>query len=138
PGGRLLITVPSEYFDNDSFYQKLFKAFRFNQAAQWYNRSLNFVSKHYHVNDHGTWEMWFNKAGLKLESSEYILGRKAFYAFERWLIPAIPSKIWKVLFKRWVLLPRFWAPGFFNWWFKGLLKEKDEKGACYFLVAKKP
>jgi SAM-dependent methyltransferase len=138
PGGRLITTVPSEYWDLDSFYQKVFNAIGFNQAAQWYNRALNQVSKHYHVNGLGVWKGRFKKAGLKLETAEFIVPIRAFHAFERWFIPAIPSKIWKALFKRWVLLPRFWAPRFFNWWFKGLLKEKYEKGACYFLVIRKP
>ncbi len=138
PGGRLLTSVPSEYWDKDSFYQKIFKAIGFNQAAQWYNRVLNKVSKHFHVNEKEVWEKCFQKAGLKLNSGEYIIPMNVFYVFERWFIPAIPSKIWKALFKRWVLLPRFWAPGFFNWWFKDLLKEEDSKGACYFFIARKP
>ncbi len=139
PGGRLLITVPSELWDTDSFYQRIFNAVGFNKAAQWYNRSLNKVFKHYHVNDLEVWKKRFKKAGLKLESSEYIVPMRTYYAFERWYPAAIPSKIWKVLFKRWVLLPRFWAPGFFNWYFKDVLAKSDNsKGVGYFLVAKKP
>ena len=138
PGGRLITSVPSELWDNDSFYQKVFNAVGFNQAAQWYNRTLNKVSKHYHVNDLEVWKKRFKKAGLKLESAEYIVPMRAFHTFERWFIPAVPSKIWKALFKRWVLLPRFWAPGFFNWYFKDLLANPDNsKGAGYYLVAKK-
>ena len=138
PGGRLITSVPSEYWDGDSFYQKVFNAVGFNQAAQWYNRVLNHVSKHYHVNDLKTWSQRFKKAGLKLRTSEYIVPIPVFHTFERWFIPAIPSKIWKALFKRWVLLPRFWAPGFFNWWFKDLLKADWDKGACYYFVVTKP
>jgi SAM-dependent methyltransferase len=138
PGGRFLTTVPSEYWDNDSFYQKIFKAVGFNQAAQWYNRVLNKVSAHYHVDDWKTWEGRMKKAGLKLEVKEYLIPIRTFYAFERWFLPAIPSKINKALFKRWVLLPRFWAPGFFNWWFKDLLKAEDKIGAGYYLAARKP
>ncbi len=137
PGGRLIITVPSECFDNDSFFQKIFKAVGFNQAAQWYNRALNLIAKHYHVRDQKSWKKWFEKAGLKLEKSEYIMGLKAYHAFERWLIPAIPSKFWKAWFKRWVLLPRFWVPPVAKWWFKDLMTETESKGVCYFFVARK-
>lgn len=138
PGGRLITSVPSEYWDADSFYQRIFNAVGFNQAAQWYNRVLNKVSKHYHVNDRKTWEKRFKKAGLRLQVCEYTVPIRVFHTFERWFLPAIPSKIWKALFKRWVLLPRFWAPGFFNWWFKDLLKEKFDKGACYYFIVTKP
>jgi hypothetical protein len=133
-----LTTVPSECFDNNSFYQKIFNSVGFNQASQWYNRTLNKISKHYHVNDLEVWKKRFKKAGLKLESAEYVVPLAAFHAFERWLTPATPSKIWKALFNRWVLLPRFWAPSFFNWHFKDLLARSDNTmGAGYFLVARK-
>jgi SAM-dependent methyltransferase len=138
PGGRFITTVPSEYWDKDSFYQKIFNAVGFNQASQWYNRVLNKVSAHYHVDDWKTWEKRIQEAGLKLEHKEYIIPIHTFYTFERWFLPAIPSKIWKALFKRWVLLPRFWAPIFFKWWFKNLLKEEDKIGAGYFLIVRKP
>jgi SAM-dependent methyltransferase len=138
PGGRFITTVPSELWDNDSFYQKIFKAVGFNQGAQWYNRVLNKVSVHYHVDDREIWKNRIEKAGLKMETSEYIVPIRVFHSFERWFLPAIPSKIWKALFKRWVLLPRFWAPGFFNWWFKEELKEESGPGAGYFFVARKP
>jgi ubiquinone/menaquinone biosynthesis C-methylase UbiE len=138
PGGRLLTTVPSEYWDGDSFYQRVFNGVGFNQAAQWYNRTLNKVSKHYHVDDSKVWKKRIEKAGLKLQKSEYMIPIRTFHSFERWFIPAIPSKIFKALFKRWLLWPRIWEPSFFSWWFKDLLKAEDKIGACYFLVAIKP
>lgn len=137
PGGRFLISVPSEYWNADSFYQKVFNSIGFDRMSQWYNRTLNFVSKHHHVNNLSTWKTRFKKAGLNFEYSEYLIPIPVFHAFERWFLPAIPSKIWKALFKRWVLLPRFWAPPFFNWWFKNLLKLESKTGACYFLIARK-
>ncbi len=138
PGGRVITTVPSEIWDNDSIYQKFFRAFGFDDAAEWYNRKINQVSKHYHVDEKKIWEERFRKAGLKLVTAEYLMPPKVYHTFERWFVPAAPSKIWKALFKRWVLLPRFWIPGFFNWYFKDLLKEEAPTGCCYYLVAKKP
>jgi hypothetical protein len=137
PGGRVITTVPSEVWNEDSFYQKFFQAVGFNQAAQWYNRKINDVSRHFHVDPKTVWAARFKKAGLRLVSAEYLIPPRVFHTFERWFIPAAPSKVWKALFKRWVLLPRFWAPPFFNWWFKDLLKEEAPTGACYYLVAKK-
>jgi SAM-dependent methyltransferase len=138
PGGRLLTTVPSEYWNDDSFYQWIFRSLGMNWAARWYNGALNWAAKHFHVDERQVWEKRFEHAGLRTVSAEYVIPRRVFHAFERWLLPAAPSKLWKALFKRWVLLPRFWVPGVFRWWFKGLMEEKDDKGVCYFLIAMKP
>lgn len=141
PGGLMITTVPSELWDADSFYQRIFKAVGFNAGAQWYNRVLNKVSKHYHVNDLETWKKRLKKAKLQLVTAEYIVPMKTYYTFERWFLPAIPSKLWKALFKRWLLFPalRGWAPGFYNWYFKDLLAKSDNSnGAGYYIVARKP
>jgi len=139
PGGRVITTVPSEVWDKDSLWQRVFRASGFEEGAQWYNRKINVISKHHHVDEKKVWEARFKKAGLKLVTAEYLMPTEAYHTFERWFIPAIPSKIWKALFKKWVLLPRFWAPGFFNWYFRDLLKkEVTTVGCCYYLVAKKP
>jgi len=139
PGGTVVTTVPSEIWDNDSFYLKFFKVFGFNEGAQWYNRKINQIFRHYHVDEKGIWEKRLRKAGFKLVTAEYLIPAPVYHSFEKWFIPAIPSKIWKSLLKRWLLFPasRVWAPGFFNWWFRDLLKLESGKGVCYYLVAKK-
>lgn len=137
PGGRLIITVPSEQFNNNTFYQRVFNAIGFNQTAQWYNRSLNKIFKHYHVNNLITWKRWFEQSGFMLETAEYIVEIKIFHAFEKLLLPAMISKLWKKLFNRWVLWPRYWLSRVAQNWFRQLLMESDLKGACYFFVVKK-
>ncbi len=139
PGGIVVTTVPSEIWDSGSYYLKFFRWFGFNEAGQWYNRKLNQVFRHYHVDEKKVWATRFRKAGFKLVKAEYLIPEQVHHTFERWFIPAIPAKIWKSLFKRWILIPasRFWAPGFFNWWFRDMLKLEGEKGVCYYLVARK-
>ncbi|HET9869971.1 MAG TPA: class I SAM-dependent methyltransferase [bacterium] len=137
PGGRLLLTVPSEYYNRDSFYQRLFQGLGFNQAAQWYNRSLNRVFKHYHVHGWRAWERKLHAKGLVLEKAEYIMPRKAFRLYDQLLMLAVPGKILRALTGRWVLWPRPWLPGILAPLVRGFLTEQDDKGIVYFIVARK-
>jgi SAM-dependent methyltransferase len=138
PGGRLFITVPSEYWNSESYFSGIFKSLGLDFAARLYHRLLDKASKHFHVDDQSVWKNRFGRAGLKMTGADYLISPRVLHVFERWLVTAIPSKICKALFKRWALLPRFWAPGFYNWWFKGMLEEESNKGVCYFLTAVKP
>jgi SAM-dependent methyltransferase len=137
PGGRLMITVPSEYFSLSSFYQKWFKNFGLPNLSQSYIDGLNRIFKHHHVNHSKVWEIRFKKAGLKMEKARYFIPIPAFHSYERWLVPALPSKIWKLLFGRWVLLPRFWAKWLVPALVRKALMSKGEEGAAYFLIARK-
>ena len=137
PGGRLLITVPSEYYNRDSFYQRLFKAVGFNQAAQWYNRSLNHIFKHYHVYGSASWTRKFEAHGMRLETADYIMSRKAFRAYDRLLIFAVGGKLLKAFLGRWVLFSRPWLAKLLPPLFQRVLEAEDEKGVVYFMVARK-
>jgi len=137
PGGRLMMTVPSEYYNRDSFYQKLFEAAGFNQAAQWYNRSLNHVFKHYHVYGKKLWAKKFEAHGLILEKVEYIMSRRAFRVYDRFLIAAVWGKFLKAFCGRWVLIPRVWLPKVLLPFFRNTLNEQDQKGIVYFMIVRK-
>ena len=67
---------------------------------------LNQTFKHYHVDDAETWKKRLKKAGLKMEKADYIIPLKTFHTYERWMILAFPSKVFKKLFGRWVFGPR--------------------------------
>lgn len=73
-----------------------------------------------------------------MTKSEYLIPRKSFNTYLRWLIPAAPSKLWKFLFGKWILIPRGWLAGFFADWFEKELNYNDEMGVCYFLIVEKP
>jgi len=137
PGGRLLMTVPSEYYNRDSFYQRLFKAAGFNRAAQWYNRSLNHVFKHYHVLGRAVWEKKLKAHGLDLIRADYIMSREAFRAYDRLLVLAIAGKFFRALTGRWVLFPRPWMAWGLPPLLGKLLRVKDDKGIVYFIEARK-
>jgi hypothetical protein len=98
---------------------------------------INWLFKHYHVDSSAVWKKRMKKAGLELVTVEYLIPRKAYHAFEGWLYFALPSKVWKVLFGRWTIFPRWWQLWFAPKWFAGAFREQEDRGVCYFLVAKK-
>ncbi len=137
PGGRLLMTVPSEYYRTDSSYHKFFLSVGCNQAAQWYGRALNRAFKHHHLDGAQIWRTRCARAGLTVDGAEYLMNRRAFHAYEKLLILALPAKIWKRLFGRWVLWPRPWLARYLPNRFEKILSETDDKGVVYFISATK-
>ncbi len=137
PKGRLLITVPSECYNNDSFFRGLLTAVGLPGLGKLYIDKLNQVFKHFHVDDAKTWERRLKKAGLKMEKADYIIPVKTFHVYERWMMLAFPSKILKKLLGRWVVGPRWPVIAFATNWFRKPLNADGGPGACYFIIARK-
>jgi SAM-dependent methyltransferase len=137
PGGHLMITVPSECFNTQSFFGGIARVLGLGSFEKVYIGGLNKIFKHHHVNDARIWRKRLKKAGLQLVETEYFVSITAFHAYERWLIPSLPSKFYKLLFGRWVITPRIltraWAPGLL----RKSLSSKTDQGAAYFLKARK-
>lgn len=137
PGGRLMITVPSECFSHDSFFRRTLQRIGLGGLGRWYVDRLNAVFKHYHVDDAETWRKRLRKAGLRVQKCDYLVPMKTFHTYERWIAPAMPAKIWKALFGRWVLGPREPVKWFALWWLKEDLNAEGTPGAAYFILAKR-
>jgi ubiquinone/menaquinone biosynthesis C-methylase UbiE len=137
PGGRLIITVPSECFSTRSSFQSWFRLMGLEVLSQSYIDGLNKVFKHYHVDDAKTWGGRFKKAGFKMEKAEYFMPLESFHTYEKWLLPAFPAKICKVLFGRWVITPRFWVKWLVPPLVRRSLEREGGKGAGYLLIARK-
>ncbi len=137
PKGRLMITVPSECYTNDSYFRGVLTAMGLGWLGKWYIDSLNKTFKHFHVDDAETWRKRLKKAGLKMEKADYIIPLKTFHTYERWMILAFPSKILKALLGRWVIGPRGPVKWFATNWLRGPLNADGKPGACYFIIARK-
>jgi len=137
-GGTFMFTVPSEYYSRSLFGDKVLRFLGLPGLGQKYVDFVNGTFKHFNINSHEVWESRLQKAGLRMEHYEYLISPGAMQQHERWFLPAIPSKIWKRLFGRWVIFPRFFMIWFAPKWFKKSLESNDDKGVCYFIVAKKP
>jgi SAM-dependent methyltransferase len=137
PGGRLMFTVPSEYYSSHSYFRGLLAGVGLARAGKWYIDRLNGVFKHFHVDDAKTWGERLRKAGLRMEKAETVVPLKAFHAYERWLPLAVPSKAWKALFGRLVFGPRGPVKRLALNRLKDALNAAGGPGACYFIVARK-
>jgi len=136
PGGRLLITVPSEQY-NHPYFRNLMDKMGLGWLGERYMNGLNKVFKHFHVDDAATWKKRLAKAGLKVVVADYIVPLPAFEVYERWMLLAFPSKILKVLTGRFVFGPRGPVKWFASWWLRKPLNATGDPGACYFIAAKK-
>ena len=137
PGGRFYLTVPSECFNENSYFKDLLGRSDFPGLGEKYLTGLNRIFKHHHVDKASVWEKRLRKAGFKMERAEYSIPLEAFHVYERWLIPAFPAKILKLLWGRWVIGPR----GPVKWWARRWMRGKFEvgggPGAIYFIAARK-
>ncbi|HTB64439.1 MAG TPA: class I SAM-dependent methyltransferase [Opitutales bacterium] len=136
-GGRLLLTVPSERYNQDSYFQKFFSQLGLRRFAQAYIRTLNRIFRHYHVNGRETWEQRLAGAGFEVVRVDYIISRPAFHTYEKWLIFAAPAKITKWIFGRWIFSPRRCAPSLLKKSFAQALAARDDRGVAYFIIAVK-
>ncbi len=133
--GRLMITVPSECYGNNSYFRGVLTKLGLSLLGERYVTNLNRVFKHFHVDSAATWKKRLQKAGMKMEKAEYIIPLKTFHTYERWMILAFPSKIFKAIFGRWVIGPRRPVQWFATNWFRKVLNEEGSPGACYFIIA---
>jgi ubiquinone/menaquinone biosynthesis C-methylase UbiE len=137
PKGRLLITVPSECFNEDSFFKGLLRKIGLPVLGEKYLENLNSIFKHHHVDSSAVWKKRLKKAGFKMEKADYSIPVQAYHTYERWLIPAFPAKIFKILFGRWVIGPRGPIKAFAARWMKKTFQIQGDRGAVYFIVAQK-
>jgi ubiquinone/menaquinone biosynthesis C-methylase UbiE len=135
--GRLMITVPSECYVENSYFRGLLSKFGFALLGERYVTNLNRIFKHFHVDNALTWKKRLQKAGMKMEKAEYIIPINTFHTYERWMILAFPSKVFKAIFGRWVIGPRGPVRWFATNWFRKALNSDGSPGACYFIVARK-
>ncbi len=137
PGGRLIITVPSEVYNDHMGLKSFLSSIGLGSLGKMYLDGLNRIFKHFHVDDAATWKARMKKAGFRVEVCKYIIPIPAFRAFEAWFPPAFISKVNRVLFGKWVLLPRGWVVALAPRLLKNVLRAEGEPGACYYIRARK-
>jgi len=138
PGAKFIFTVTSENYNTSFLGAKLLHGVGLKALSKLYVDFVNYAFKHFNVDTHETWKRRLEQVGLEMVSWEYIISPPALRRHERWFLPAIPSKLWKRLFGRWVLFPRFFVGWVAPFWFRKTFQVSDEGGVCYFIVAKKP
>ncbi len=105
PGGRLVITVPSERFASSLFWPQLLRRLHLERPAAAYGRWFNRISRHYHTYDRDEWMSRLATAGLVVETWTSYLRPSAMAVFDLSHYYGAPTLLSKRLTGRWVLWP---------------------------------
>jgi SAM-dependent methyltransferase len=143
PGGKLVITVPSERFADSLFWPRLLRRAGLERPAQAYGRWFNRISRHFHTYSRDEWLRRLRAVGLRPEAWTSYLSPGAMGFFDLSHYYGAPTLISKRLTGRWVLWPgkRRYLP--WERWLEGRLADFAAQigvsdGAYYFFTASKP
>lgn len=143
PGGKLVITVPSERFASSLFWPQVLDRVGRHGAATAYGRWFNGISRHYHTYSREGWTGRLEEVGLRVESWTSYLRPDAMGFFDLSHYYGAPTLLSKRLTGRWVLWPE--KGRYLPWerWLEGRLIHFGSQiavpdGAYYFFTATKP
>lgn len=105
PGGRLIITVPTPYYQNFFFNSRIFRFLGLPILANFYEKIVNKVFNHHNVFSKSIWEKKLNKAGFKIKQSFYYLPKEVVTLNDLLYPMAFSSFVTKKLWGRWSILP---------------------------------
>jgi SAM-dependent methyltransferase len=105
PGGRLVITVPSERFADSLFWPQALAKAGLRGAAAAYGRWFNGISRHYHTYTRAEWTRRLEVAGLRVEKWTSYLRPGAMAVFDLSHYYGAPTLVTKRLTGRWILWP---------------------------------
>lgn len=106
PGASFLFCVPNQNFPRQLSLARFFDRISLKALASAYRRFFNRISRHLHCDDPGTWEGRLRAAGFEIDTHWDYFSPSAVAALEWGHYLGLPSAICKVLFGRWILVPR--------------------------------
>jgi len=137
PGGQFVFTVPGDHFNEMLYFNKLFRNLGLSRLADWYVEKLNKALAHLQVEGPAFWSGRLKKAGLTLVKSNYFMSERAMKCFDITTPLGAPSRIWRKLFNRWCVMPRFWWTWAMQGYLADLLREPTSIGGGLILIAQK-
>jgi YYY domain-containing protein len=105
PGGKLVITVPSERFAESLFWSRTLWRLGWHDQAAAYGRWFNRISYHYHTYSRDEWIGRLRQAGLTVQSWTSYLSPDAMGFFDLSHYYGAPTLLSKRLTGRWILWP---------------------------------
>lgn len=142
PGGKLVITVPSERFADSLFFPQALRGAGLDRPARAYGRWFNGISRHYHTYTKEEWMRRLGKVGIRVDRWSSYLTPSAMGFFDLSHYYGTPTLFSKRLTGRWVLWPekRRYLP-WERWLEKRLVHFAHQigvpDGAYYFFAATK-
>ena len=140
PGGKLVITVPSERFDRSLFWPQALRRLGMERSAAAYGRWFNGISRHFHTYSREEWTRRLEDAGFGVDRWTSYLRPSAMAAFDLSHYYGAPTLVSRRLTGRWILWPgkRAYLP--WERWIERRLARYAEQigvpdGAYYFFAA---
>jgi SAM-dependent methyltransferase len=121
PGGELAITVPSEHFGEFLLGSTWMRRLRLPRLAAAYERFLNRLSRHHHVETPAQWCARLDAAGIEVVEQFYYFSAAAHRRFDLSHYLGLPNLLAKRLLGSWVLFPGQMAP--FERWLRPYYEE---------------
>jgi SAM-dependent methyltransferase len=136
PAGELAITVPSEHFGEFLLGSTVFRRLHLPSLAKAYERFLNRLSHHHHVDPPDVWRSRLAAVGIEVEEHFYYFSAAAHRRFDLSHYLGVPNLATKRLLGRWVLYRGQMTP--FERWLRPWYEEpRAEVGAYLFFRGRK-
>jgi len=113
-GGVLAITMPSEHFGEFLLGSTFFRTLGLAGMARAYERFLNRLSRHFHVDPPAVWTRRLERVGIRVDEQFYYFSAAAHRRFDASHYLGLPNLASKRLFGKWVLT-RAQAAAFERW-----------------------
>lgn len=105
PGGRLVISMPSQYFTDYLGGAQWCEKLGLNGLANTYRRFFNRIARHAHTDPPERWAKRLVKAKFEIDQWQYYFSKKALHALEIGHIQGLPSALIHFLTGHWILAP---------------------------------
>ena len=105
PGGKLVITVPSERFASSLFWPQVLDLIGQSDRADAYGRWFNGISRHYHTYTREEWTRRLEVAGFTVRRWTSYLSPDAMAFFDLSHYYGAPTLLTKRLTGRWIMWP---------------------------------
>jgi SAM-dependent methyltransferase len=141
PGGRLIITFPSDDFTANLGGALWLERLRLKGLAQQYRRGFNFIARHAHTDPPERWHERLEKTNLVVEHWQPYFSVRALHALELGHFLGLPSFLCHLLTRRWILAPWRSSLYFTEKWLRPLFEERlaeGQTGTMLLYVARKP
>lgn len=139
PGGKLVVTMPSDKFTDWLGGALLLESLKLYRMAGGYRRLFNRISRHAHTDGPEQWSHRLTDAGLLVESWQYYFSKRALHALEIGHFYGLPSLILHFFTRRWIVAP--WRSSLYltERWLRPLYAEPaPAAGSMLLFEARKP
>lgn len=140
PGGKLIITLPTENYKRFLFYPKLLRGLGLKNLAAQYKELVNTAFRHYHAYTSSHWVRVIENSGFKVLQTIQYLSENAMALNDFYLPFSLISLLNKKIFRRWIFcyLLRIPVAGLLELLFKRIYLDNDIKeGACILIEAQR-